>query len=1263
NAVVTSTTNVTICTSQLPYSWNGNSYPAAGTYSVTLTSSGGCDSIATLILTANAVVTSTTNVTICTSQLPYSWNGNSYPAGGTYSVTLTSSGGCDSIATLNLTANTVVTSTTNITICNNQLPYSWNGNSYPAAGTYSVTLTSSGGCDSIATLNLTSNAVVTSTTNLTICTEWLPYSWNGNSYPAAGTYSVTLTSNAGCDSIATLNLTVNPVPTSTTNIAICSNQLPYSWNGNSYPAAGTYSVTLVSNANCDSIVTLNLAVNPTVTSTTNITICNNQLPYSWNGNSYPAAGTYSVTLTSSSGCDSIATLNLMANAVVTSNTAITICTSQLPYSWNGNSYPAAGTYNVTLVSSAGCDSIATLNLTANAVVTSTTNITICNSQLPYSWNGNSYPTAGTYLVTLTSSGGCDSIATLQLAANPVVTSSTNVSICNNQLPYSWNSNNYPAAGTYSVTLVSTAGCDSIATLNLTVNSVVTSTTALTICNNQLPYSWNGNSYPAAGSYNITLASSGGCDSIATLNLTVNPVVTSTTNTTICTSQLPYSWNGNSYPAAGSFNVTLVSTAGCDSIATLNLVANAILTSTTNINVCSNQLPYNWNGNSYPVAGNYSVTLTSSGGCDSVATLQLISNAVVTSNTNTAICNTQLPYNWNGNNYPVAGTYPVTLVSSAGCDSVATLHLIVNNASTSTTNTTICSSQLPYSWNGQSYAAGGTHIVTLVNAAGCDSVATLNLAVNISTTSSTPASTCSNQLPYSWNGQNYSTAGSHTVTLVNAAGCDSVATLVLTINPVPTSNTPANTCTNQLPYSWNGQSYSTAGTHTVTLTSSAGCDSIATLQLTIHPVVTSTTNESTCDNQFPYSWNGNNYPAAGTYVVTLTSTAGCDSIATLHLASNAVTTSLTSVTVCSGALPYSWNGQNYSTGGVHAVTLTGSSNCDSVASLNLSINPTPALPAVGAPITYCQQDATAQLTATVTTTGSQLLWYISPAGGAGASTAPTPSSSTAGSITYYVSQVNGSCEGPRALITVTVNSKPDLGDQVVKICTGQTANIATLYNTTGLTSNWTFNQQPVTDPTIVNEAGSYQLIASNATGCIDTAIVVLTINPPVTANAGPDGNAEPNQPYQLTGSGGGEYQWSPSQGLNNVFIANPLATIEHDQTYILLVKDDIGCFALDTVNLRVLNGPTFYVPSAFTPNGDGLNDFFRPTFVGIQSLDYFAVFNRYGEKVFEMTDLSSKGWDGTYKGKRQPIDNYVWQLKGVDRTGAVKIMRGNCVLIR
>ena len=160
--------------------------------------------------------------------------------------------------------------------------------------------------------------------------------------------------------------------------------------------------------------------------------------------------------------------------------------------------------------------------------------------------------------------GCDSVATLNLTVNPNVTSTTDLTICENDLPYSWNGLTFNAAGSQAATLVSAAGCDSVATLNLTVNPNVTSTTDLTICENDLPYSWNSLIFNAAGSQAATLVSAAGCDSVATLNLTVNPNVTSTTDLTICGNDLPYSWNSLIFNAAGSQAATLVSAAGCDS---------------------------------------------------------------------------------------------------------------------------------------------------------------------------------------------------------------------------------------------------------------------------------------------------------------------------------------------------------------------------------------------------------------------------------------------------------------------------------------------------------------------------------------------------------------------------------------------------------------------------------------------------------------------------------------------------------------------------
>ena len=181
------------------------------------------------------------------------------------------------------------------------------------------------------------------------------------------------------------------------------------------------------------------------------------------------------------------------------------------------------------------------------------------------------------------------------------------------------------------------------------------------------------------------------------------------------------------------------------------------------------------------------------------------------------------------------------------------------------------------------------------------------------------------------------------------------------------------------------------------------------------------------------------------------------------------------------------------------------------------------------------------------------------------------------------------------------------------------------------------------------------------GCRDTALVTI-IKSYVAAYAGPDGIAELNIPYQLTGSGGINYQWSPASPLNNPFIPDPLATLSSDTTFVLTVEDNLGCKATDSVKIRVLKGPSIYVPNSFSPNGDGRNDTFGPITIGIVQLDYFRVFNRYGEIVFETAQVG-KMWDGSFKGSKSDVGTYVWMVRGTDRTGVARELKGYVVLIR
>ena len=132
---------------------------------------------------------------------------------------------------------------------------------------------------------------------------------------------------------------------------------------------------------------------------------------------------------------------------------------------------------------------------------------------------------------------------------------------------------------------------------------------------------------------------------------------------------------------------------------------------------------------------------------------------------------------------------------------------------------------------------------------------------------------------------------------------------------------------------------------------------------------------------------------------------------------------------------------------------------------------------------------------------------------------------------------------------------------------------------------------------------------------------------------------------------------------NSFIANPLATISADSVlFTVMVKDIAGCTGYDTVKIKAFKGVTYYVPNAFSPNGDGNNDIFRPVPVGIMSTEFFRIFNRYGQLIFETSQITG-GWDGSFKGKPQQSGNYIWMLRGKGSNGSTIEMKGNVVLIR
>ena len=169
---------------------------------------------------------------------------------------------------------------------------------------------------------------------------------------------------------------------------------------------------------------------------------------------------------------------------------------------------------------------------------------------------------------------------------------------------------------------------------------------------------------------------------------------------------------------------------------------------------------------------------------------------------------------------------------------------------------------------------------------------------------------------------------------------------------------------------------------------------------------------------------------------------------------------------------------------------------------------------------------------------------------------------------------------------------------------------------------------------------------------------------IKANAGPrDTSVVLGQPLQLSASGGTNYSWMPITWLNNPSISNPVSLPQNDIEYIVRVSNNVGCFDNDSIRVRVFRfKPDLLVPNAFTPNGNGNNDIFKPIPVGMKSVDIFRVYNRWGQMLYSGNG-NSAGWDGTFGGKKQEMATYVWYAEGTDYLNNKIKRKGSVILIR
>lgn len=250
-----------------------------------------------------------------------------------------------------------------------------------------------------------------------------------------------------------------------------------------------------------------------------------------------------------------------------------------------------------------------------------------------------------------------------------------------------------------------------------------------------------------------------------------------------------------------------------------------------------------------------------------------------------------------------------------------------------------------------------------------------------------------------------------------------------------------------------------------------------------------------------------------------------------------------------------------------------------------------------------------------------------------------------------------CQRDTALFKAVINNRPD-----------------TLQYTKWL---WDFGngikdtlQKPRAVP--YNQPGNYtvQLIAQDKYGCADTSKANFSIKPGPNVNAGTDKTTLPGNPVQLNATGSNDitnWLWTPSAGLDRTDIPNPTATVSNKQTYKVTVTNTLNCSATDSVVIELLCGKEYYyLANTFTPDGDGVNDWFYPQGRAVVNIKSMRIFNRWGQVVFDKKEVPinvpTAGWNGTMQGKALSPDVYVYIIE-VICGGQIVPLKGNIMIVK
>ena len=352
--------------------------------------------------------------------------------------------------------------------------------------------------------------------------------------------------------------------------------------------------------------------------------------------------------------------------------------------------------------------------------------------------------------------------------------------------------------------------------------------------------------------------------------------------------------------------------------------------------------------------------------------------------------------------------------------------------------------------------------------------------------------------------------------------------------------------------------------------------------------------------------------------------------------------------------------NTSTSTNYYVTLTDTHFCINKDTFNLQVNLKPSIRISLTDPYFCTGDS---ITLYAISTASKIVWNNGSS--LSDSTIFNPIAYLNDTITYKVRVEDGAgCFNIDSTTLIVEQKVIAIAYMDTMICRGSALHLSA---DGGKYYDWT--------PTTYLQASTLQMVRSRPDSSIiytvnvsndcfsDDTFISIFVNQLPLAYAGPDVSIYRNETANLLASGGISYSWFPDNSLSTPFSQSAIASPFYNTNYIVWVTDSNGCTAFDTVLVEVIANTVLLMPTAFSPDGNGINDVFRISkTLNVEQLISFEIYNRWGVKVFETSDIN-QGWDGNFKGREQPMSSFTWIIKAKDYDGLDILRSGIVTLLR